>query len=88
MPVWPCRCRAEMLRSGEDHAPSGILDGQLLLLGIDINFHFSLLYRGIVDIDPLWEFLFHLAFLILDANGIGGDGGNSQLSVSKGNGIG
>ena len=77
-----------MFRSREDHAPSGILDGQLLLLGIDIDFHIGILHRSGVQIDPLREFLFDLTLLILDANGIAGDGSDRQLSVSKRNGIG
>ena len=45
-------------------------------------------HRGVADVDPLREFLFYFALLILDTDGITGDGGNGQLSVSEGNGIG
>ena len=71
----------------EDHAPSGILDRQLLLLGIDINLHIGLFYRDVVDVDPLRECLFDFVLLILDADGIAGNGGDGELSVSKRNGV-
>ena len=62
-----------MLRSREDHPSGYIFHRYLLLLLIDLNFHIGIFHRGVADVDPLREFLFDFALLILDANGITGD---------------